>query len=664
MNNQRAGKCVLYKYLLFGCSLLAIAWASSFTHAEGVDGVMSDNYCASSGGGSEEWITSVTLADLNQISAQSDYSDNSHLVANVNLGNNQIVLQPGFRSSIYNEHWTVFIDFNVDGDFDDDGERVLQAFGSGAIEETLYIPLSATGVTTRMRVSMRYGNPVINPCSNISHGEIEDYTIAISGDTAIEPPLTDIPNACLNEVAFLGSKLVEGDAICLANGRQTFAISVDDTVSSIAVSTSHGNGNLTLFAKSGQRPETDFSDPYSKHVGNDECIILEQPEGSWSYFEVNGTHVDTSLIVDFNRLTCRVTPGEIEELKSNYGNDGYPYNSVNIKVFRFEFSDTPFDWDDTEMRAEFDKMVQFYTDTSYGQFTVSYDMSQPIIKIDQPKSEYDNNFHKWKAAWQAAILAESGIDPKNPGQQTVVLMAAPKVGSFNSSAAPPSITLYHKEGGVIAHELGHALGLRHGYALEGGTKVIGAGIDAAIESTNYGGLFSLMGKGSRSYESFDLMHKQYFSWITDADVPLVNQTGIYRIYAFDQGSTTGHNAPGIIGLRLQSGAEEDYIYWLEYRTSNERYENTRNGVLVYLQGFLETEQDASFWKHKSHLLDMTPDSNTPGEEDWWGNDQIDSELAVGKSYTDKWGAFTIEVLNKGGTIGTANAWIDVKVTIN
>ena len=116
-----------------------------------------------------------------------------------------------------------------------------------------------------------------------------------------------------------------------------------------------------------------------------------------------------------------------------------------------------------------------------------------------------------------------------------------------------------------------------------------------------------------------------------------------------------------MGLRIQSGNQK-YTYWLEYRTTGEFANNTRQGVVVSLEGYAPADSDPRFWDKQSYLLDMTPDSvEVPSSAAWWGPDFEDATLLVDQSYTDKWGGFTMTPKLVGGTENSADAWIEVNV---
>lgn len=337
----------------------------------------------------------------------------------------------------------------------------------------------------------------------------------------------------------------------------------------------------------------------------------------------------------------------------------WPYNYVNILVYRFQFRDKKLNWPEEKIIAAMEETKKYFEKESYGAFTVKWDLSQPIININGNIRDYANQ-HKWREKRHERIKA-IGVDPENPGKDTVVMMAAPEGmltdqgWKYNSAGAPPNFSIYHHKAGAVAHELGHAVGLKHARAIDAGRRVIGTG-DVKKEEQDYGFIHDMMGMGAHDLEALTPVYKNFFKgWITDSDVPLIAKSGTYKIYAFDHGTKTDGN----IGIRLRSGNGK-HTYWLEYRTTHRSYPS-KEGVLISLSEYwLKEQTDKRFYQTIAYLLDMTPSSKSDG---WWGDDWIDAHLAIGKSYTDKWGAFKITTLAKGGTEDTASAWIEVKVDI-
>ena len=101
-----------------------------------------------------------------------------------------MVLTPGYSGSSQREFWRIWIDFNIDGDFDDSGEQVFVANNKkNVVSGTISIPSSATG-QTRMRISMKNGGSP-GPCETFSNGEVEDYLVYFMG---MNPESISIPN--------------------------------------------------------------------------------------------------------------------------------------------------------------------------------------------------------------------------------------------------------------------------------------------------------------------------------------------------------------------------------------------------------------------------------------------------------------------------------------
>lgn len=156
------------------------------------------SYCASKGNRvTYEWIDYVSFGGMtNATGANGGYGDFTSKVATVSRGStNQLVVSAGFRSSSYNEYFTIWIDYNRDGDFNDSGEQVASgnSTSSGNRTANVTIPASAVLGQTRMRVSMKY-NAASTPCETFADGEVEDYTVNITASSSSNTIFSDAVN--------------------------------------------------------------------------------------------------------------------------------------------------------------------------------------------------------------------------------------------------------------------------------------------------------------------------------------------------------------------------------------------------------------------------------------------------------------------------------------
>jgi gingipain R len=136
-------------------------------------------YCNSGGSYyNYEWISNVEIGSFSHASAASSYSDFTNYTVQLSPGQQTTVnLTPGFGSGSYREFWEIWIDYNIDGDFDDDGENVFSSSGTSAVSGSFTV--SNIADTTRMRVSMKF-NGVPAPCESFSYGETEDYSVVVA----------------------------------------------------------------------------------------------------------------------------------------------------------------------------------------------------------------------------------------------------------------------------------------------------------------------------------------------------------------------------------------------------------------------------------------------------------------------------------------------------
>lgn len=167
-------------------------------------GGVANAYCPVSGGNtSYEFIDQVAIDGTSQITGDDlGYGDYTGVPIELSSRNFSITLTPGFHSSTYTEHWSVWVDVDADGIFDTT-ELLFTGSGQGAVSGTINLPQAAVAGDTDVRVIMQYGTGASSPCAAFSWGEVEDYTITIpegggedpgDGDSAQTPWRDNAPN--------------------------------------------------------------------------------------------------------------------------------------------------------------------------------------------------------------------------------------------------------------------------------------------------------------------------------------------------------------------------------------------------------------------------------------------------------------------------------------
>ena len=140
-------------------------------------------YCAANGNNTTyEYIQKVVIKSINNTSGnEGGYADFTNLSTSAATSETvSFELTPGFPGTTYNEYWNIWIDYNQDGDFDDTGENVYSGSSYTVINGTFTVPASATTGSTGVRVAMNYSSTTPT-CGSFTYGEVEDYTISITG---------------------------------------------------------------------------------------------------------------------------------------------------------------------------------------------------------------------------------------------------------------------------------------------------------------------------------------------------------------------------------------------------------------------------------------------------------------------------------------------------
>ncbi|SFS41420.1 M14 family zinc carboxypeptidase [Lutibacter maritimus] len=171
------------------CSGTTTSWSAIETF-----NTITTNYCTSQGSDSAGgYIGLVKIGNIDMVSSATGYSDLTNLALNVDKGeivNTSIMpIWPNNSGTKYNDAYSIWIDFNQDGDFLDANEQVWSKKSSKTrpVTGSFTIPSSAVYGTTRMRVSMKYYNnsnqSAPTACETFSYGEVEDYTVNIVDKT-------------------------------------------------------------------------------------------------------------------------------------------------------------------------------------------------------------------------------------------------------------------------------------------------------------------------------------------------------------------------------------------------------------------------------------------------------------------------------------------------
>ncbi len=186
-------------------------------------------------------------------------------------------------------------------------------------------------------------------------------------------------------------------------------------------------------------------------------------------------------------------------------------------------------------------------------------------------------------------------------------------GRYESGQASVYIVPDHFSEGVLAHEIGHNLGLHHANSYSCNDKMYDT--LANCESLEYGSPFSVMGHDDHDslFREFSGAERVRLGWVNSSEIMQVSATGTYTIYPL-----TGEGQAKVLEI-AKKDIVPDERYYVDFRVLNSpfdqldsvtEYPTNTYGIGIQsamTQTFLQ-ENPFYIYSGHSQLLDRTPNS--------------------------------------------------------
>lgn len=268
------------------------------------------------------------------------------------------------------------------------------------------------------------------------------------------------------------------------------------------------------------------------------------------------------------------------------------------------------------MYATLRDVAEFYAKASFGRISLVGAVSPPV-KLPHNEAWYVNrdtsnggdisgtSVEHLHAREEARKL---GFDAND--YDCVVVRHNGGPGSYGGLAGGSSVWARDNTLRVWAHEIGHTFGLAHANFWDtAGTSAIGAGTNQ-----EYGHDYDMMsGANTTLAHHFNSQAKNQIRWMPSNFVENVSQSGVYRIYALDQGVLLPDRRYAMAILK-----DVQRTYWGEVRSLFDSNPWIRNGMFL---GWRYPNGGAT----NLQLIDTTPGSPFLKE---------DSPISLGRTFSD------------------------------
>jgi len=149
-------------------------------------------YCASAATNlTDEWISNVTFAGINNNSGSTGYSDFRSISATVTPGTSYNFSSTIDQTGTYTETVTIWIDWNQNAVFET--SELIQigtcAISGCIISLDIPVPADAVAGSTGMRVVLKFSSYQTDPCATFTFGEVEDYSVIVTAPPPCPAPV-------------------------------------------------------------------------------------------------------------------------------------------------------------------------------------------------------------------------------------------------------------------------------------------------------------------------------------------------------------------------------------------------------------------------------------------------------------------------------------------